>query len=385
MEQHCLRQCSVRLFLAFLLWSPAAFAQATIVQISDTHIGLSTAPNALQHLQTVVNQINAMSPQPDAVIVSGDIGETTSAWTTAKNTLANLKAVVYFCPGNHDIHTTNIATYRQYFGNDYYSFRINNITFMVVDSQLLGNYDTFNSSATPASVQPLPSAVQTESDTMLTWLGRQTAVANEIAVQHVPLFPQSLSGGGTYPSTNPYWAIYDVQNDTNIHHEYRTEEINALTALNIHTMLSAMTILDGGTEQQKKSFLPRLAGGELGTFALTEPEAGSDAGAVQTRAVRENGYFRLDGVKSWVTNGGPAGVHVVLALTNPGATHHGLSAFIVDAQTPGSEARPDRHRRAQDQLGPGHGRPRPHRHLQPVQGRRRRRPGQRVRQRPGRA
>jgi hypothetical protein len=57
-------------------------------------------------------------------------------------------------------------------------------------------------------------------------------------VQHVPVFPQLLSGGSTYPSTNPYWAIYDVQNDTNIHHEYRTEEINALTALNIHTMFA---------------------------------------------------------------------------------------------------------------------------------------------------
>jgi predicted phosphodiesterase len=238
MEQHCLRQRSVKLLLALLLWSPVALAQATIVQISDTHIGLSTAPNALQHLQTVVNQINAMSPQPDAVILTGDIGETTSAWTTAKNTLAGLKAVVYFCPGNHDIRTTTIATYRQYFGNDYYSFKINNITFMLIDSQLLGNYDTFNSSATPASVQPLPSAVQIESDSMLAWLGRQTAVSNEIGVQHVPVFPQSLSGGSTYPSTNPYWAIYDVQNDTNIHHEYRTEEINALTALNIHTMLA---------------------------------------------------------------------------------------------------------------------------------------------------
>lgn len=221
MEQHCLRQRSVRLLLALLLLSPAAFAQATIVQISDTHIGLSTHPNDLQHLQTVVNQINAMSPQPDAVILSGDIGENTSAWTTAKNTLANLKALVYYCPGNHDIHTTNIATYRQYFGNDYYSFKINNITFMVVDSQLLGNYDTFTSGKTPADVQPLPSSVQTESDNMLAWLGRQTAVSNEIAVQHVPLFPQG-SGSSTYPSTNPYWAIYDVPNDTNIHHKYRT-------------------------------------------------------------------------------------------------------------------------------------------------------------------
>jgi len=228
----------VRLVLTVLLSSPLAFAQATIVQISDTHIGLSTAPNALQHLQTVVTQINAMSPQPDAVILSGDIGETTSAWTTAKNTLANLKAPVYFIPGNHDIHTTNISTYRQYFGNDYYSFKINNITFMVIDSQLLGDYDTFTSGQTPANVQPLPASVQTESDNMLAWLGRQTGVSNEIAVQHVPLLPQSLSGGGTYPSTNPYWAIYDVQNDTNIHHQYRTEEMNALMALNITTMFA---------------------------------------------------------------------------------------------------------------------------------------------------
>ncbi|HET9281693.1 MAG TPA: metallophosphoesterase [Candidatus Angelobacter sp.] len=228
----------MRLVLIVLLSSPLAFAQATIVQISDTHIGLSTAPNALQHLQTVVTQINAMSPQPDAVILSGDIGETTSAWTTAKNTLANLKAPVYFIPGNHDIHTTNISTYRQYFGNDYYSFKINNITFMVIDSQLLGDYDTFTSGQTPANVQPLPASVQTESDNMLAWLGRQTAVSNEIAVQHVPLLPQSLSGGGTYPSTNPYWAIYDVQNDTNIHHQYRTEEMNALMALNITTMFA---------------------------------------------------------------------------------------------------------------------------------------------------
>jgi alkylation response protein AidB-like acyl-CoA dehydrogenase len=106
-------------------------------------------------------------------------------------------------------------------------------------------------------------------------------------------------------------------------------------ALGIHSMLSAMTILDGGTAAQKETYLPRLAGGELGSFALTEPEAGSDAGATQTTAVREGGHYRLDGVKSWVTNGGLAAVHVVLARTDPGAEHHGLSAFIVEAGTPG--------------------------------------------------
>jgi len=106
-------------------------------------------------------------------------------------------------------------------------------------------------------------------------------------------------------------------------------------AIGIHTMLSAMTILDGGSEPQKQAFLPRLAGGELGSFALTEPEAGSDAGSVQTRAVRAGDHFRLDGVKSWVTNGGLAGLHVVMASTDHAAQHHGLSAFVVEAGTPG--------------------------------------------------
>jgi len=111
--------------------------------------------------------------------------------------------------------------------------------------------------------------------------------------------------------------------------------LSTSVAIGIHTMLSAMTLLEAGNEAQKQAYLPRLAGGELGTFALTEPEAGSDAGALQTRAVRDDGHYRLDGVKSWVTNAGLAGLHVVLACTDPAAGHHGLSAFIVEAGTPG--------------------------------------------------
>ena len=107
------------------------------------------------------------------------------------------------------------------------------------------------------------------------------------------------------------------------------------TAIGIHTMLSAMTILDGGSEAVKAEFLPRLAGGALGTFALTEPEAGSDPGAVQTRAVLDGDSYRLDGVKAWVSNAGQAGAHVVIAATTPGERHHGLSAFVVETQTPG--------------------------------------------------
>jgi len=112
--------------------------------------------------------------------------------------------------------------------------------------------------------------------------------------------------------------------------------LSTASMLGIHGMLSAMTILDGGSEAIKQEFLPRLAGGELGTFALTEPEAGSDPGAMLTQAVRDHGgHYRLEGVKNWVSNGGQAGAHVVVALTKPGARHRGLSAFVVEAGTPG--------------------------------------------------
>jgi predicted phosphodiesterase len=237
MELDRLRQRAIAL-AAIVLSSAFLSAQATVVQISDTHIGLRTAPNALQHLQKIVAQINAMTTPPNAVIVSGDIGETSSDWATAKTTLADLKAPIYFVPGNHDVHSTNIASYRLNFGKDYYSFKVNNITFLVVDSQLLGNYDTLTSGKTPADLQPLPTLTQTESDKMIAWLRRQAVASNEVAVQHVPLFAQSLSTGGTYPSKNPYWAIYDVPNTTQPNQKYRTEEINVLNALNIHKMLA---------------------------------------------------------------------------------------------------------------------------------------------------
>jgi alkylation response protein AidB-like acyl-CoA dehydrogenase len=106
--------------------------------------------------------------------------------------------------------------------------------------------------------------------------------------------------------------------------------LSTAVTISIHTMLAAMTIVDGGTEAQKEYYLPRLAGGELGAFALTEPEAGSDPASLQTRAVREAGHYRLDGVKTWVSNAGLAGAVVALAATDPAAHHRGITAFILD-------------------------------------------------------
>src|SRR2546422_11144133 len=79
-----------------------------------------------------------------------------------------------------------------------------------------------------------------------------------------------------------------------------------------------------GTEAKKKKYLQRLARGEiLGAFCLTEPQAGSDSAAIQTRATRYGDTYRLNGTKCWVTNGGLAGLYLVFAKTDPDAGARG--------------------------------------------------------------
>ncbi len=92
-----------------------------------------------------------------------------------------------------------------------------------------------------------------------------------------------------------------------------------------------------GTEAQKAYYLPRLASGEfIGSFALTEPDAGSDAGAVKTRAVREGDEFVLNGTKRYITNAPSAQLFTVFARTDPDLPgSRGVSAFLVDAASPG--------------------------------------------------
>ncbi len=98
-------------------------------------------------------------------------------------------------------------------------------------------------------------------------------------------------------------------------------------------------ILDG-TEDQKRRYLPRLAAGELiGSFALTEPEAGSDAASLRTRAVREGDGWRLTGSKRYITNAPRAGLFTVFARTGESGAG-GISAFLVEAGTPGLSVGP---------------------------------------------
>jgi alkylation response protein AidB-like acyl-CoA dehydrogenase len=104
----------------------------------------------------------------------------------------------------------------------------------------------------------------------------------------------------------------------------------------IHTSLSAMSILDVGSEEQKQKYLPPMAGGEMiGSFALTEPDAGSDPGSLTTTADKVEGGYRLNGTKTWVSNAGIGAVMVVFASTTPGARAKGISCFIVENDSPG--------------------------------------------------
>jgi hypothetical protein len=108
------------------------------------------------------------------------------------------------------------------------------------------------------------------------------------------------------------------------------------TILSIQNSLLVSGLLKDGSPAQQGRFLPALIEGRMiGAFALTEPDAGSDAAAIQTRAARVETGWRLDGAKQFITSGRIAGVAVVFAVTDPAAGKKGISAFLVPTDRPG--------------------------------------------------
>jgi butyryl-CoA dehydrogenase len=102
------------------------------------------------------------------------------------------------------------------------------------------------------------------------------------------------------------------------------------------TALGAMPILLSGSDEMKRRLLPDIAAGtRLAAFALTEPDAGSDAGGIRTTAIKDGDSYVLNGTKQWITNGGEAEVYTVIALTNPSKGPRGASAIVVEKGTPG--------------------------------------------------
>ncbi len=108
------------------------------------------------------------------------------------------------------------------------------------------------------------------------------------------------------------------------------------TIMSVHSSVGCVPILRFGTEEQKQRFLPKLASGEwIGGFALTEPQAGSDASAIRTKARRDGDHYVIDGAKQFITSGKNGNMIIVFAVTDPSAGKKGISAFIVPTDTPG--------------------------------------------------
>jgi acyl-CoA dehydrogenase len=119
-------------------------------------------------------------------------------------------------------------------------------------------------------------------------------------------------------------------------HELSKVSATVGVILSVHTSVGTNPILYFGTEEQKQKYVPKLASGEfIGAFGLTEPHAGSDAASLSTRAVLKDDHYVLNGSKIFITNGGAADVFIVFAKTNPELGSHGITAFIVDRDTPG--------------------------------------------------
>ncbi|PWB35595.1 acyl-CoA dehydrogenase [Pseudomonas sp. SDI] len=119
------------------------------------------------------------------------------------------------------------------------------------------------------------------------------------------------------------------------------------TIMSVHNSVGCVPILTFGSALQKAKFLTPLASGEMiGAFALTEPQAGSDASSLKTRARLDGDHYVLNGCKQFITSGQNAGVVIVFAVTDPAAGKRGISAFIVPTDSPGYQVA-----RVEDKLG----------------------------------
>ncbi|WP_353686737.1 acyl-CoA dehydrogenase family protein [Thermodesulfovibrio sp. 3462-1] len=177
-------------------------------------------------------------------------------------------------------------------------------------------------------------------------------LARQIAEEHVKPVRAELDETGEFP-----WEIMNTLAQADMFRVFIPQEYGGLgtgslelclvveelsrVCLGVSTTYAANAlgtypILLFGTEEQKKKYLPDIADGKrLVAFALTEPNAGSDAGGIQTTATKDGDYYILNGRKQWITNGGEAEIYTVIALTDKAKGPRGASAFIVEKGTPG--------------------------------------------------
>jgi alkylation response protein AidB-like acyl-CoA dehydrogenase len=142
--------------------------------------------------------------------------------------------------------------------------------------------------------------------------------------------------GGTYSDYTAYALAME---------EIAAGCASCATLMSVHNSVGCGPILKFGTDAQKAEYLPKLASGEvIGAFCLTEPQAGSEANNLRTRAIERDGKWVISGNKQFVTNGRRAGLAIVFAVTDPDLGKKGISAFIVPTGTPGFNVGPPEHK-----------------------------------------
>jgi butyryl-CoA dehydrogenase len=147
--------------------------------------------------------------------------------------------------------------------------------------------------------------------------------AGELGLTGLP-YPEAYGGAGLGTFA---WALAAE--------EIAAADMGLAVSLSVH-VLSQLCIFANGTDEQKDRFLPPMtAGRELGAFALTEPQAGSDAAALSLAAVRDGDDYLLTGTKIWITNAGDAARTIVFGTVDRSQGKAGITAFVVEADTPG--------------------------------------------------
>lgn len=174
----------------------------------------------------------------------------------------------------------------------------------------------------------------------------------EIADEHIKPVRAELDTSGKFP-----WEIIEVMRQADIFGLFIPEEYGGFGGGTLEMVIAMEELSRGcggvaisfgasalgtypiilfGSEEQKQKYLPDIASGKkLAAFGLTEPNAGSDVGGIETTAVKDGDYYVLNGTKQWITNGGEAETYTVFAMTDKTKGPRGASAFIVEKGTPG--------------------------------------------------
>ncbi len=136
--------------------------------------------------------------------------------------------------------------------------------------------------------------------------------------------PEGLGGsGGTF-----FLSVLGVEALARV-------DASAALIVDVQNTLVNNALLRWGTDEQKKKFLPRLAGDTVGAYALSEAASGSDAFALETRALEDGDSYLLNGQKLWTTNGAEAGIFIIFATLNRELGYKGVTAFLVERESPG--------------------------------------------------